>query len=98
MYDNPTRANMNFCKHYLEDHDIDCVVEWVDEKGSFMEQSLKHCVDNKMDIIMITTTRDIAFHDYILGAYEQTIIANQAGIPVFVVNPRTDVKLVYSNF
>ncbi len=98
MYDNPTRANMNFCKHYLEDHDIDCTVEWVDEKGSFMEQSLKHCVENKMDIIMITTTRDIAFHDYILGAYEQTIIANQAGIPVFVVNPRTDVKLVYSNF
>ena len=51
-----------------------------------------------MDMIMVTTTRDIAFHDYILGAYEQTIISNSAGIPVFVVNPRPDAKLAFSNF
>ena len=98
MYDNPTRANMNFCKHYLEDHNIDCETIWVDEKGSFLELSLKYAEEQKMDVIMITTTRDIAFHDYILGAYEQTVISNSAGIPVFVVNPRSDVKLVYSNF
>ncbi len=98
MYDNPTRANMNFCKHYLDDHNIENDSVWVDEKGSFLELSLKYCEEHKMDIIMITTTRDIAFHDYILGAYEQTVISNSAGIPVFVVNPRTDVKMVYSNF
>lgn len=98
MYDNPTRANMNFCRHYLEDHNIDCEVVWASEKGSFLELSLKHAEEMNVDIIMITTTRDIAFHDYILGAYEQTVISNSAGIPVFVVNPHTDVKLSYSTF
>ena len=98
MYDNPTRANMNFCRHYLEETNVDCENVWVDEKGSFLELSLKYCEDNKMDMIMVTTTRDIAFHDYILGAYEQTIISNSAGIRVFVVNPRPDAKLAFSNF
>ncbi len=98
MYDTPTRANLNFCKHYLEDHNIDCEAEWVDEKGTFMELSLKYAEDNNIDVIMITTTRDIAFHDYVLGAYEQTIIANSKGIPVFVANPRQDAKLVFANF
>ena len=98
MYDNPTRANMMFCKRYLEEKNIAYDSIWVDEKGSFLELSLKYAEEHKIDVIMITTTRDIAFHDYILGAYEQTVISNSAEIPVFVVNPRTDVKLVYSNF
>lgn len=98
MSDSPTRANMSFCKRYLEDQGIDCDAVWADEKGSFLELSLKYCEENKMDVIMITTTRDIAFHDYLLGAYEQTVISNSSETPVFVVNPRQDVKLVYSNF
>lgn len=98
MYDNPAKANMSFCKRYLEERDIDYDTVWVDKKGSFYELSLKYAQENGIDIIMITTTRDIAFHDYMLGAYEQTIIANEAQIPVFVVNPRSEVKLGYTNF
>lgn len=98
LYDNPTRANMVFCKKYLEDRNIAYEAEWADKKGSFYEASLKFAKEHKVDMIMITTTRDIAFHDYVLGAYEQVVIANEAQIPVFVVNPRTDVKMVYSNF
>ena len=63
MFDNPTRANMNFCKHYAEELNIDCEAVWTDEKESFLKMSLKYCEENNMDIIMITTTRDIAFHD-----------------------------------
>lgn len=98
MYDNPTKANMTFCRRYLEERDIQFETIWADQKGSFYELSLKYAKENNVDIIMITTTRDIAFHDYILGAYEQTIIANEAQIPVFVVNPRAEVKLGYTNF
>lgn len=98
MYDNPAKANMSFCKRYLEERDIDYDTVWVDKKGSFYELSLKYAQENGIDVIMITTTRDIAFHDYMLGAYEQTIIANEAQIPVFVVNPRSEVKLGYTNF
>lgn len=98
IYDNPTKANMTFSKRYLEERNIDHEIVWADEKGSFYEVSLKYAKENKIDVIMITTTRDIAFHDYVLGAYEQVIIANEAQIPVFVVNPRSDVKLAYTSF
>lgn len=98
MYDNPTKANMSFCTRYLDERNIPSEVIWADEKGTFYQLSLKYAKENNVDVIMITTTRDIAFHDYILGAYEQTIIANEAQIPVFVVNPRTEVKVGYSNF
>ena len=98
MYDNPTKANMSFCKKYLSERNIAFDTVWLDQKGSFYELSLKYAQEQKCDVIMITTTRDIAFHDYILGAYEQTIIANEAEIPVFVVNPRSEVKLAYQNF
>lgn len=98
MYDNPAKANMSFCKKYLGERDIAFDTVWLDQKGSFYELSLKYAQEQKCDVIMITTTRDIAFHDYILGAYEQTIIANEAEIPVFVVNPRSEVKLAYQNF
>ena len=98
MYDNPTKANMNFCKRYLEEREIPYETIWVDQKGSFYELSLKYAEENHVDCIMITTTRDIGSADYILGAYEQSIIANEAHIPVFVVNPRAEVKLTYTNF
>ncbi len=99
MYDAPIKANMNFCKRYLEDREISHEEVWMDQRGgSFYELSLKYAIEHHVDIIMITTTRDISFHDYILGAYEQTIIANEAGIPVLVVNPRAEVKLTYTNF
>lgn len=98
MYDNPTKANMNFCRKYLEERQINYDIVWLDQKGSFYELSLKYAKEHNCDVVMITTTRDIAFHDYILGAYEQTIIANEAEIPVFVVNPRSEVKLAYQNF
>ena len=38
------------------------------------------------------TTKNIRFQDYVLGASEQQIIANEAKIPVMCVNPRTDIK------
>ncbi|MCQ2227814.1 MAG: universal stress protein [Bacteroidales bacterium] len=98
MYDTPTKANMNFCKKYLAEREIEYEVVWLDQKGSFYELSLKYAKEHNSDIVMITTTRDIAFHDYILGAYEQHVIANEYGIPVFVVNPRSEVKLAYQNF
>lgn len=39
------------------------------------------------DLILIMTTKDITFADYVLGAKEQYIIANSPKIPVCCVNP-----------
>ncbi len=98
IYDGPTKANMVFCRNYLENRDIEVESVLREERGSFYDLSMKYAVENKVDVVMITTTRDISFHNYILGTYEQTIIANEAQIPVFVVNPRSEVKLGYTQF
>jgi hypothetical protein len=38
-------------------------------------------------MIVVLTTKNINFQDYVLGADEQKIIANSAKIPVMCVNP-----------
>lgn len=94
-----TRANLLFCKSFLEENKINYELVLADHNLPFSEETLKHAVDNDADLIIIMTSRDIAFHAYILGAQEQYMIANSAKIPVMVINPRTDlVKYGYNNF
>lgn len=99
VIDVPTKANVVFCKKYLEERDIDYSIELSELTHSIHEQILKAAKKVSADMIVIMTTRDIAFHDYVLGASEQFIIANEDKMNVFVVNPRTDLmKFGYGNF
>lgn len=94
-----TKANLVFSKNYLDDRAIRYEVEITDGKSNHHEEALEYAQKRNAHMIVITTTRDIAFHDYVLGAYEQFIIANEYRMPVFVVNPRTDLmKYGYGNF
>ncbi len=97
-FDSAVKANMVFCRNYLENRDIETEDVYVKSGGLFYDLSLNYARENNVDMVMITTTRDLSFHNYILGTYEQTFIANEAGIPVLVVNPQFEVKLGYSNF
>ncbi len=86
-----TKANLVFCKNFLADLGIDYEMGLSNGgSGSFSAETLKYATEIDSDFIMIMTTRDIAFHDYVLGANEQQIIANSSRIPVLVINPRTD--------
>ena len=99
VIDVPTKANVVFCKKYLEERDIKYSIELSELIHSIHEQILMAAKKVKADMIVIMTTRDIAFHDYVLGASEQFIIANEDKMNVFVVNPRTDLmKFGYGNF
>jgi nucleotide-binding universal stress UspA family protein len=88
--DGRTKANVVFCKNFLEEKNIDYELVLSKHKSSFSEETIDFSKDNQADLIIIMTTRDIAFHDYVLGAQEQYIIANSAKVPVMVINPRTD--------
>ncbi len=90
VVDNRTKANVVFCKNFLEEKNIDYEMVLSKHKSSFSEETIEFAKNNKADLIIIMTTRDIAFHDYVLGAQEQYIIANSARVPVMVINPRTD--------
>jgi len=88
--DTRTKANVVFCKNFLEEKSIDYELVLARHKSTFSQETIDFGKDNDADLIIIMTTRDIAFHDYMLGAHEQYIIANSAKVPVMVINPRTD--------
>lgn len=88
--DGRTKANVVFCKNFLEEKNIDYELILSKHKTSFSQETVDFAKNNQADLIIIMTTRDIAFHDYVLGAQEQYIIANSAKVPVMVINPRTD--------
>jgi nucleotide-binding universal stress UspA family protein len=88
--DSRTKANVVFCKNFLEEKKIDYELVLAKHKVPFSEETIDFAKEINADLIIIMTTRDIAFHDYILGAHEQYIIANSAKVPVMVINPRTD--------
>ena len=97
--DSRTKANMVFNKKFLEDKGIDYEITVASGKISFSQETINFAEDIEASMIMVMTTRDIAFHDYVLGAYEQFIIANSAKIPVLVINPRTDLmRYGYGSF
>lgn len=94
-----TKANLVFSKSFLEEKSIDYELVLSPDTASFGEEIIDFAEKNLADLVIITTTRDIAFHDYILAAKEQYMIANSAKIPILVINPRTDLmRYGYGNF
>jgi nucleotide-binding universal stress UspA family protein len=54
----------------------------------FGKDTIQYAKNVDADAIMLMTTRDIGFTDYVMGAQEQYIIANSERIPVICINPR----------
>jgi hypothetical protein len=57
-------------------------------KGKIAEQTIDFAQKINADLILIVTTKNITFADYMVGASEQSIIANSSRIPVCCVNPK----------
>lgn len=85
-----TRANLTFARKYLEERGIEHEIVASQNKGKFSDQTVAYASEIQADLIMIMTTRDPGLTDYIFGADEQQIIANNARIPVMCINPRID--------
>lgn len=85
-----TKANLVFAKKYLENRGIDYEIDTADGGNDFAMETVDFAKKIEADIILIMTTKNISFQDYMLGAHEQFVIANSAHIPVMCVNPRTD--------
>ncbi|WP_439181970.1 universal stress protein [Carboxylicivirga taeanensis] len=99
IIDSRTKANVVFSKKYLEEKGVDYELVLSEGEDSFSKETIQFSEKIDADLVLVMTTRDIAFHDYVLGAYEQYIIANSAKMPVLVINPRTDLmKYGYGSF
>jgi Universal stress protein UspA and related nucleotide-binding proteins len=80
--------NFRFTEKYFKNHDVDYEVFIAEPKKNFAHQTVEFARKVDADMILIMTTKAISVTDYILGASEQYIIANEAKIPVMCINPR----------
>jgi nucleotide-binding universal stress UspA family protein len=79
--------NLNFAIKYLLQNNIEYEIHDI-PKGDFAQQTIEFAQKIKADLILIVTTKNITFADYMVGASEQYIIANSSKIPVCCVNPK----------
>ncbi|MBI5011225.1 MAG: universal stress protein [Bacteroidia bacterium] len=83
-----TKVNLNFGVKYLIQNNIEYEIHEI-AKGDFAQQTLDFALKMNADLIVIVTTKNITFADYVVGASEQYLIANSSKIPVCCVNPMT---------
>lgn len=81
-------SNIIFIKKYFKAKSISFEKVECPGKTDFVKEVVGYAKEINADAIMVMTTKDIGFTDYMLGAHEQYIIANESKIPVICVNPR----------
>ena len=82
-----TNINLNFAIKYFIQNNIEYEIHDM-PKGDLAQQTIDFAIKIKADLILIVTTKNITFADFVVGASEQFIIANSSKIPVCCVNPR----------
>ncbi|HON19381.1 MAG TPA: universal stress protein [Salinivirgaceae bacterium] len=95
-YQKKINNNLLFAKKYLTKYNIDFEIHTAAQKGNFEKQLIDFAEEINADLILVMTTKNIGFADYVFGASEQDIIANSAKLPILCVNPRND--LMKANF
>ncbi len=80
-------SNLVFAEKYFKNQKLDFEVH--ESPGiDFVKETIEYAEKLDTDLILIMTTKDINFTDYVLGAAEQSIIANSSKLPIMCVNPR----------
>jgi nucleotide-binding universal stress UspA family protein len=79
--------NLNFAIRFLIQNGLDYEIHTA-PKGDFGKETLKFSHELNADLILIVTTKNLTFLDFMFGIREQYIIANSSKIPVMCVNPR----------
>jgi nucleotide-binding universal stress UspA family protein len=80
--------NLNFAIKYLIQNNLEYEIHNV-PSGKLAQNTIAFAQKINADLILIVTTKNITFADYVLGASEQYIIANSSKIPVCCVNPKS---------
>jgi nucleotide-binding universal stress UspA family protein len=81
-------SNIYFINKFFNSKNIRYEVASATTVADFGKETVAYAKDINADAILIMTTRDIKFTDYVLGAQEQYIIANSEKVPVICINPR----------
>ncbi len=89
--------NLKFTRGYLKQLGAEYEILSIEGISDPVEATIEAAQKVQPDLLLIVTTKDIGFQDYVLGADEQKIIANNAKIPVMCVNPIRAKSYSYSS-
>jgi len=81
-------SNLLYVETFLKNNNVAYEIYSAQGEMSFEKETVKFSVDQAADMILVLTTKDINYLDYILAAKEQYIIANPEKIPVMCINPK----------
>jgi nucleotide-binding universal stress UspA family protein len=81
-------SNMIFITKFFNNKSIHFESQMAVGEEDFGKETVAYAKNVDADAILLMTTRDIGFADYVLGPQEQYIIANSERIPVICINPR----------
>jgi nucleotide-binding universal stress UspA family protein len=84
---NKTDINVNYAKKYLSEHNCKFTVSETESGRTFHKEVIRFAQQKQADLILIMSEEDHEFSEFFTGSHEQEIIANEAKIPVMVVNP-----------
>ena len=78
--------NIAYAENYLRERG--CAFEVTKApKGDFTKETIAFAKSKQADLIIIMTNQEKEFSHYIIGPYEQNVIANNEAIPVMTLNP-----------
>jgi hypothetical protein len=78
--------NVAYAEKYLKDRNCKFSVTHA-LKGDFTKETMRFSAAVDADLIVIMTNQEKELAHYIIGPYEQNVIANDAQIPVMTLNP-----------
>mgnify|MGYP001164756256 CR=1 FL=1 len=78
--------NLAFARKHLESYNIPYEIHSAGKGNKFQDEIIKLAQDIEADLILIMTSGSLDFTDYVFGAQEQHVIANEAKIPVMCIN------------
>ncbi|MBN2482114.1 MAG: universal stress protein [Bacteroidales bacterium] len=81
-------SNVLFITKYFTNKAIHYEIATAAGEHDFGNEVVSYAKKIESNAIMLMTTRDIGFADYVLGPQEQYIISNSEKIPVIAINPR----------
>lgn len=81
-------SNLIFIKKFCDAKGIRYELESAAGKKDFAKEVIEFSTSIHANMVMTMTTKDITLADYVLGAHEQYIIANDSKIPVMCINPK----------
>jgi nucleotide-binding universal stress UspA family protein len=81
-------SNIVFAQKFFESMDTHFQIKSIGNKIDFAKETIEYAETVQANLILIIAPKILTLIDYIMGPSEQMIIANEAKIPVMVLNPK----------